>query len=100
MFTDWNGNGIVDAGTPDNDQVLRYQKQWTSTDVVAPSDNTILYVAFNRNGLALNMPTDGSDFVMTLTTNPANSRWQRCLDITTTGGMQTERQGDVSGHCP
>jgi type IV fimbrial biogenesis protein FimT len=100
IFTDWSGNGAVDAGTPDNDLVLRIQPQWTSTDAITTSNAGINFVSFNRNGLALNMPVDGTDFVLTLNTNPVNATWQRCLDITTTGGMQTERKGDVSGNCP
>ena len=100
VFTDWTGNGTVDTGAPDNDLVLRVQPPWTSTDAVTTNNAGTGFVSFNRNGLALNMPLDGSDFVLTLNTSPVNATWQRCLDITTTGGMQTERKGDVSGNCP
>jgi type IV fimbrial biogenesis protein FimT len=98
VFTDWNGNGAVDTGAPDNDLVLRIQPGWTSNDAVTTNNAGVGFVSFNRNGLALNMPA--TDFVLTLNTNPVNPTWQRCLDITTTGGMQTERKGDVSGNCP
>jgi len=98
VFTDWSGNGAVDAGAPDNDQVLRIQPPWTSTDAITTNNAGIGSVSFNRNGLALNMPA--GDFVLTLNTSPVNATWQRCLDITTTGGMQTEHKGDVSGNCP
>ena len=98
VFTDWSGNGAVDAGAPDNDQILRIQPPWTSTDAVTTNNAGTGFVSFNRNGLALNMPA--TDFVLTLNTSPVNATWQRCLDITTTGGMQTEHKGDASGNCP
>jgi type IV fimbrial biogenesis protein FimT len=100
VFTDWNGDGAVTAGAPDNDQVVRIQPPLTGTDVIASNNAGVNFVSFNRNGLALNIPYDGTDFVLTLKTSPANVTWQRCLDITSTGGMQTERKGDVSGNCP
>ena len=100
VFTNWAGDGTVNTGAPNYDQILRTQPAWTSTDAVATNNAAIGFVSFNRNGLALNMPVDGSDFVLTLNTSPVNATWQRCLDITTTGGMQTERKGDVSGNCP
>jgi type IV fimbrial biogenesis protein FimT len=100
VFSDWTGNGLVDTSAPDNDTILRIQPPWTGSDAIATNNVTIQFISFNRNGLALNMPTDGSDFVLTLNTNPAVTTWRRCLDITTTGGMQTEHQGDPSGNCP
>jgi type IV fimbrial biogenesis protein FimT len=100
IFTDWNNDGSVTTGAPDNDLVLRIQPPWTSNDAITTNNVGTRFVSFNRNGLALNMPVDGSDFVLTLNTSPVNATWQRCLDITTTGGMQTERKGDVSGNCP
>jgi type IV fimbrial biogenesis protein FimT len=100
IFTNWLGDGTVSTGAPNNDQIVRIQPAWTSTDAVTTNNAGIGFVSFNRNGLALNMPTDGSDFVLTLNTSPANATWQRCLDITTTGGMTTEHKGDASGNCP
>jgi type IV fimbrial biogenesis protein FimT len=100
VFTDWTGNGSVDTSAPDNDTILRIQSPWTTGDAITTNNVAIQFISFNRNGLALNMPTDGSDFVLTLNTNPTATTWRRCLDITTTGGMQTERQGDPSGNCP
>jgi type IV fimbrial biogenesis protein FimT len=101
VFTDWNGDGAVTAGAPDNDQVVRIQPKWTSTDAVTTNNAGVNSVRFNRNGLATNIPFNGTtDYVLTLNTSPANVTWQRCLDITSTGGMQTERKGDVSGNCP
>ena len=98
VFTDWNGDGAVTAGAPDNDLILRIQPAWTSTDAITTNNAGTAFVSFNRNGLALNMPA--TDFVLTLNTSPVSYTWQRCLDITTTGGMQTEHKGDVSGNCP
>jgi type IV fimbrial biogenesis protein FimT len=100
VFTDWNGDGSVTTGAPDNDQILRIQPPWAGNDALTTNNATIRFVSFNRNGLALNMPLDGSDFVLALNTSPANATWQRCLDITTTGGMKTEHKGDASGNCP
>ena len=91
----------VTAGAPDNDQVVRIQPKWTSTDALTTNNAGVNSVRFNRNGLATNIPFNGTtDYVLTLNTSPANVTWQRCLDITSTGGMQTERKGDVSGNCP
>jgi type IV fimbrial biogenesis protein FimT len=98
VFTNWAGDGTVNAGAPNYDQILRSQPAWTSTDAITTNNAGVGFVSFNRNGLALNMPA--TDFVLTLNTNPVNATWQRCLDITTTGGMQTEHKGDVSGNCP
>jgi type IV fimbrial biogenesis protein FimT len=100
VFTDWNGDGSVTTGAPDNDQVVRIQPPLTGTDLIGSNNAGIDFVSFNRNGLAMNIPYDGTDYILTLKTSPANVTWQRCLDITSTGGMQTERQGDASGHCP
>jgi len=105
VFTDFNANGTVDTGAPDYDTILRIQPPWASstgsTDTLSTNNNAVHFVVFNRNGLAVgaDMPSDGSDFVIKLQTNPANTQWQRCLDITTTGAMQTEHYGDSSGNC-
>jgi type IV fimbrial biogenesis protein FimT len=98
VFTNWAGDGTVNTGAPNYDQILRSQPKWTSTDAVTANNAGVGFVSFNRNGLALNMPA--TDFVLTLKTSPVNATWQRCLDITTTGGMQTEHKGDASGNCP
>jgi type IV fimbrial biogenesis protein FimT len=98
VFTNWAGDGTVNTGAPNYDQILRSQPAWTSTDAITTNNAGVGFVSFNRNGLALNMPA--TDFVLTLNTNPVSATWQRCLDITTTGGMQTEHKGDVSGNCP
>jgi type IV fimbrial biogenesis protein FimT len=98
VFTNWAGDGTVSTGAPNNDVIVRIQPPWTSTDAITTNNAGTGFVSFNRNGLALNMPA--TDFVLTLNTNPVNATWQRCLDITTTGGMQTEHKGDVSGNCP
>lgn len=99
VFTDWGGTGTVNTSTPYNDIILRIQAQWTSGDTLTANSASIKFVSFNRNGLATGLPTNGTDFVITLNTNPSSTTWKRCLDITMSGAMQTERYGDPSGNC-
>jgi type IV fimbrial biogenesis protein FimT len=99
VFTDFNGNGEVDSGSPYYDTVLRVQPQFSGTDTIATNNANVTYLSFTRNGIAVGIPNDGNDFVYTLQTSPANQTWVRCLDITAVGGMQTERYGDASGNC-
>ncbi len=95
IFTDQNDNGAVDAG----ETILRIQPPWTSSDTLTVNNSAIKFVSFNHNGLATGLPTDGTDFVVTLNTSPSNTTWKRCLDVTMAGAMKTERNGDSSGNC-
>ena len=98
VFTDFNGNAVIDSAN--NDTIVRVQKGFGNSDTFKDSNNpTIMFVSFTRDGIAVGMPTNGTDYVPQLHTTPLQSQWTRCLDMTQIGAMQTMRTTDPSGKC-
>jgi type IV fimbrial biogenesis protein FimT len=62
------------------------------------ADNAVSAVTFNREGFASNVANAS---LFTLHTATADSRWTRCLSITTVGLMATARHGGATpaGNC-
>jgi type IV fimbrial biogenesis protein FimT len=87
VFSDLNGNSAWDAGEP----VWRVQKAFKGTDsfVSAPSTSV---VKFNREGFALG----ASVVAITLKDSTSNSKWTRCLKISTVGMLTTTRYTTVN----
>jgi type IV fimbrial biogenesis protein FimT len=97
VFSDVNGNGTFDTG----DQVLRTQTAFTSNDTFASSDSSVKVVTFNREGFTLSIPssdTSGANggllMKLNAATGPTNQQWERCLQISYAGLMQTMRGGN------
>jgi type IV fimbrial biogenesis protein FimT len=94
VFTDFNANGTVDTDAANNDTVLRYQPQFSGTDTFTTTNATNNYVTFNRDGFAKGLNgNDQTQLRFILQTTPANTQWQRCLQITRGGQMTTEHVG-------
>lgn len=94
VFSDVNGNGTFDTG----DQVLRTQSAFTSTDTFASSDSSVNAVTFNREGFTLSIPatdTSGANggLLIKLNTATTNQQWERCIQISYAGIMQTLHGG-------
>jgi type IV fimbrial biogenesis protein FimT len=95
VFSDLNGNGTLDKG----DQVLRAQAGFTSTDTFVSSDSAVTFVSFNREGFAAipsadNTGTNGGLlFKLNVAGTTTNTQWERCLQISYVGIMQTLRGG-------
>ena len=104
VFSDLNGDGIFGTG----DQVLRIQPAFTSTDTLVSSDTSVKVITFNREGFTNSIPssdnstaTSGGNTTYTglllkLNTATANQQWERCLQISFAGLMQTIRGGTTS----
>lgn len=102
VFSDVNGNGVFDSG---NDQVLRTQPAFASSDTFASTDSTVKVITFNREGFTLSIPasdtnsvSSGSNVTYTgllikLNTVSTNPQWERCLQISYAGLMQTLHGG-------
>ena len=95
VFSDINGNGAFDTG---NDQVLRAQPGFTSTDTFVSSDAAVKFVSFNREGFAAiptadNTSTSGGLLFKLNVAAAATTQWERCLQISYVGIMQTLRGG-------
>jgi type IV fimbrial biogenesis protein FimT len=98
VFTDFNSNGAVDAGAPNNDTVVRRQTQFSGTDTLTTTNANNPWVSFNRDGFAINMNTNANQHLLfSLQTTPANTQWKRCLEITLAGQTTTEHAGQ--GEC-
>jgi type IV fimbrial biogenesis protein FimT len=93
VFSDVNGNGTVDAG----DSILRVQTAFPTTDTFV-ADQNIFAVTFNREGFALNLPGTPPGYItIALHTNPTNSDWTRCIQVTMVGMLTTEHT--LQGAC-
>ena len=68
--------------------VLRVQSQFSSSDTFVSPLTT---VTFNREGYAAGVANGGS--VITLHDSTSTSAWTRCLALTFTGQMTTEKAG-------
>jgi type IV fimbrial biogenesis protein FimT len=99
VFTDFNANGTVDAGTPNFDTVLRVQPAFSGTDTFTTTNFPDNYITFNRDGFATNLNTTSSTHgLFQLDTSPTNAQWRRCLEFQMVGQMTTEHGGQ--GNCP
>lgn len=102
VFADVNGDGIFTSGA---DQVLRIQAPFTSTDTFVSSDNTVKAITFNREGFTLSIPSGDNNAVtvgtnttytgllVKLNTATSTQQWERCLEISFAGIMQTLHGG-------
>lgn len=87
VFSDLNGNGLVDVSVPP-ETVLRIQRAFAGTDT-AVADVAAPAVVFNRDGFArLGAVTTIKVHDVTNT-----SVYARCLEITPVGSMTTLRAG-------
>ena len=98
VFSDFNGDGAVDSTT---DAVLRVQKAFTSADTLVPDDATVNFVTFNREGFATSIPgaDSASGVTFKLNTQPADTKWERCLNIGWVGNMATQRAATSPTTC-
>ena len=93
IFADTDNDGKYTSGT---DVLIRVQNAFNSTDTFTSSDSTVQSVTFNREGFAVGLPSNASNYItITLHTTPviANSQWTRCVQVTSFGGLTTEHQG-------
>ena len=93
IFSNLLGDGAFGTG----DQVLRIQAAFSSTDTFVSSDSSVKAVVFNREGFASipsadNTGTNGG-LLFKLNVAPANTQWERCLQISYVGIMQTIHGG-------
>jgi type IV fimbrial biogenesis protein FimT len=93
VFSDLNGNGTFDTG----DQVLRVQPALGTGDTFVSSDAAFEAVSFNREGFATIPSADNTGanggLLFKLNVTPGNAQWERCLQISYAGIMQTLRGG-------
>jgi type IV fimbrial biogenesis protein FimT len=91
VFLDSNNNQTVDPG----EQVVRTQRQFTSTDTFLPDNGAFSSITFNREGYA----TTNAVVVVTLQLHDSTSatQWTRCLAITPVGMLTTQKAG--VGNC-
>jgi type IV fimbrial biogenesis protein FimT len=78
VFSDVNGNGVVDAG----DTVLRVQATFSGGDTFV-ANNTLSAVTFNREGFA----AVANGTMITLQTVPEVTSYTRCLSVGLVGLM-------------
>ncbi len=78
VFSDVNGNQIVDNGT---DTVLRVQTPFTGTDTFV-ANNNLTAVTFNREGFATGIPNGAT---ITLHARTPTNTSTRCLTVTLIG---------------
>jgi type IV fimbrial biogenesis protein FimT len=93
IFADVDNDGAYTSGT---DVLIRVQNALTSgTDTFTSSDTTVTSVKFNREGFAVGLPFSSTENYVTFTlhTSPQNNQWTRCVQITSYGGLTTERYG-------
>jgi type IV fimbrial biogenesis protein FimT len=82
VFSDLNANGTWDTGEP----IWRVQKAFKGSDTLNAS-NSINAVSFNREGFS-----PGANVItITLHDSTSNSKWTRCLKISTVGMLITTR---------
>ena len=84
VFADSNGDGARGA----SEAILKAQTAFTSTDTFV-ADNNTKKITFNRNGYG----STGAAVTVTITLHDAtaNTRWTRCLAITSVGLLTTEK---------
>jgi type IV fimbrial biogenesis protein FimT len=79
VYSDLNGNGVIDAG-----EVLRVGHAFHGTDTFSDSASGTTLVRFNREGFA-----PGPGITITLHDSTSNSKWTRCMKISTVGMLTT-----------
>jgi two-component system sensor histidine kinase TctE len=99
VFSDVNGDGAFDST---NDQILKVQPTFTSTDTFVSSDSAaVKAVTFNREGFTTSIPNSDSNnggLYFQLDVVPTNTQWRRCLTISFAGVMKTLHSG--TSPCP
>lgn len=96
VFSDSNGNGIVDGSTGDPDTVLRVQRPFPGGDSLEEPDGRNK-VTFNRSGFALNLPNAGLLLKLHASTNKLAHT--RCLSISMAGMMTTQTPKTAPTSC-
>jgi type IV fimbrial biogenesis protein FimT len=95
IFQDVNNNQTIASSA----NILRVRQALGSQDSLV-SDNTMQFVTFNREGFATNFPATTTGYVtFTLHTTPNKAQWARCMQVFSTGMMNTERTTDPQGNC-
>ncbi len=97
IFSDINNNHTIASSA----NILRVRQKLSSNpqDTLV-ADNAMQFVTFNREGFATNFPAAATGFVtFTLHTTPTSTDWTRCLQIFSTGLMNTERTTDPQANC-
>jgi type IV fimbrial biogenesis protein FimT len=92
VFTDSNGNNVVDAG----ESILRSQKAFSatgSTDTLTPTNTALQAIRFNREGFAVTGVTAVVN--LQLHSVPLNNQWTRCLAVSAVGALVVEKYGDA-----
>jgi len=94
VFSNLLGDGVFGTG----DQVLRVQLPFSSTDTFVSSDSSVKAVVFNREGFASipsadNTGTSGGLLFKLNVAGSTNTQWERCLQVSYVGIMQTLRGG-------
>lgn len=97
IFQDVNNNQTIASSA----NILRVRQAFSSsTQDTLVSDNTMQFITFNREGFATAFPATTTGYVtFTLHTTPQQAQWTRCLQVFSTGMMNTERTTDAQGNC-
>jgi type IV fimbrial biogenesis protein FimT len=100
----WNLGWIVfsdpsgEAGVPAPGAILRTQASFAPASDTFISPPGTSAVTFNREGFAATLPAAPSGNVtITLHTQPSNTQWTRCLQVSVVGLLTTEHAGQ--GDC-
>ncbi|MGI4848829.1 MAG: GspH/FimT family pseudopilin [Janthinobacterium lividum] len=88
IFADANADKTVGA-------LLQWQKALAGTDTMV-ADNSVSALSFSRDGFVIALPGSG-DVTFTIHSTPANSSATRCVAVTKTGHLVTQRAG--TGAC-
>jgi type IV fimbrial biogenesis protein FimT len=97
VFSDINNNHTIASSA----NILRVRQQLSSNpqDTLV-ADNSMQFVTFNREGFATSFPATATGYVtFTLHSTPTKAEWTRCLQLFSTGMMNTERTTDPQGNC-
>jgi type IV fimbrial biogenesis protein FimT len=97
VFSDINNNHTIASSA----NILRVRQKLSSNpqDTLV-ADNTMQFVTFNREGFATAFPAAATGYVtFTLHTTPNKAEWTRCLQIFSSGLMNTERTTDAQANC-
>jgi len=90
VFSDPNGNGVVDAG----ETVLRVQAAFSGSDTFVATPN-LSVLTFNREGFT---PVANGTLIITLQTVPEVTSYTRCLSVGLAGLMEIQHyNGDTPG---
>jgi type IV fimbrial biogenesis protein FimT len=92
VFLDSNGNQQVDPG----EQVLRVQAPFNGTDTLTPS---VAYAATTYNRLGYAPTYTGGTININLHDSSNTTAWTRCLAITASGSVTTEKYGAGNPPC-